>query len=801
LTLRHGNGYGGFSADGWQYEIGSPSPPREWFNVLFNRAFLTRISQVGRGESLYVAPSINTVSLPHRAFYVRDRETGEWWSPTGAPAGGPVIDFRCIHRPDCTVIESERVGIGVRIRVFVPVEGTVSIWTITLHNHTAERRPLSLFSSIPMVMTDGRWPGEFYNSARYDRVLGAMVVRADFSGSPKSHKSVGYVAARPHPTHTDGSEEAFLGGAGRWDRPAAVEAGELSDRPGLRERVCAALQHDLVLDKGGSWTVHLAVGCEETRNEVASSAARFTDPDGVEALFEETWAFWQDRIGPGWLTTPDEEVDLALNIWLKRQLVMQVWGRRWLDFINIRNVLQDAVGLLPYDAEPCRAALLDAFSRQDANGFMPRDWPVPPPAAARSPLPSRDREGVRVAAGGKAPSSVPPGEAGHRDIPIWAAWALAAYVNETGDEAFLKETLPFRDRKRPVTILAHAAAGLRYLAEGVGRHGLCLFGGGDWCDPLEGAGVEGRGESVWTSIGLVFAARALAPVAERAGQAAVAEELAHVADRMSATVNAAAWDGAWYIRGYADDGLRFGTHGETEGRIYLNPQTWAVLAGVADAGRARLAMESVRENLETDYGTAVLAPAYTRYVPRIGRLTEKVPGTAENGAVYNHAVLFHACALASLGEGDRAIDIFRRILPTVRQHPVERSRHIPMWMPNYYVPPACEHGGLASSLYLTGTVPWCFIFIREYVFGVRPGPAGLTVRPCVPASWRECRMVRPFRGDEYDLTLRNPHGLQTGRVRLELDGRPIDGDVIPLVGDGRHHRVVVTLEPAAREGR
>ena len=769
MAHRYATDLGGFSDDGFSYEIRSPHTPRPWTNVLVNGSFLAEVSQTGRGESLYMAPSVNTVSLDHRAFYLRDAETKEVWCPTGAPGGAPLLGYRCVHRPDCTVIESERAGIRTRIRVFVPVEGTVSIWTITVRNLTVERRTLSLFTYIPMLVTDRRWPGEFYNAARYREDLGAMIVDAQFMGSPAGLKYVGYLAADPKPDAVEGSEEAFLGGAGRWDRPAAVVAGRLANGVGLRERVCAAFQHDLVLDENGSFTVNMAVGCEETRDEAAVSAARFTGAESVDALYEECWAFWQEHAGSEWLATPDDEINLLMNTWLKRQLVMQVLGRRWTGEINARNTLQDAVGYLPFDAAPCRRELTEAFSRQEPSGFIPRDWPAVP---ALEPAIVSQR---------------------HRDIPVWAAWALAAYVNETGDVAFLAETLPYDGKKKPVSILDHAVAGLRFLSAGVGQHGLCLFGEGDWNDPLEFAGREGRGESVWTSLGLVLAARALEPVARRAGCVGAADELTRMADAMDAVVNDTAWDGDWYIRGYADDRMRFGTRGEPEGRIYLNPQSWAVLAGVARGDRADRCLESVRANLETDCGTAVLAPPYRHERARIGRLTNKVPGTAENGSVYCHAAMFHACALAVAGQGDRAVACFRRLLPTVRQHPVETSRHIPIWMPNYYVPPTCEHGGLASDLYLTGTAPWCFIFIREYVFGVRPGPDGLTVRPCLPADWRECRMVRPFRGDSYDITIRNPAASRTGSVRIEMDGNAIDGETIPLVGDGRRHAVVVTL--------
>jgi cellobiose phosphorylase len=751
LTPPYANRFGAFSADGWQYEIVHPDTPRRWENHLINRTFRTAVSQTGMGASARVAPAQSTLSRPHRAFYLRDRETGEFWSPTGAPAGGPLVLFRCVHRPDCTVIESERAGIACRLRVFVPVEGDVAIWTVTLRNHTVERRRLSLFAYVPMFGTGERGAEQSSGSSSYDAARGAMVVEAPGTAA------LGYLASQPVPTHTEGSTEAFVGGADRWDRPAAVEAGRLSDGPGRAEDLAAALQHDLVLDDGASWTVHLAVGAADTRDEVPHAVRRFTDPDGIEALFEECWLFWQNAVGAEWVATPDNELNLMLNVWLKRQLVHQVMhqGERrtaeggievGLGEFRIPNseFLQDAVGYLPCDAGPLRRALRQVSEVQESSGALPCA------------------------------------------LPVWFGWALAAYANETGDAALLAEALPFRDKKKPVSVLEHAVAGLRFTAGDVGQHGLCRSGSAD--HPSEG------GESVLTSLGVVFAARALAPVAAHAGPTAAAQELAGIADTLSAAVNASAWDGAWYIRGYTGDRQRFGAHGESEGRIHLSPQSWAVLAGVADPERADLAMQSVQQHLETDGGTAALAPPYSRYIEHLGPMTQSAPGTAANGAVNVHAAVVHACALAALGHGGRAVERLRTLLPTVRQHPVERARHLPIWMPSYYVPPTAEPAGRASTTYRTAGVPWCFLFIRDYLFGARATPEGLVIRPTMPASWREARLVRPFRGDVYEITLQNPEGLETGRVRLTLDGRPIEGDLIRPVGDGRHHQVAAIVE-------
>ena len=769
--LLYATRYGGFTPDGRSYVVTNPEPPRDWFNILTNPMYGAFVRVSGRGRSFYNLPDINLVNSENRAFFVRDRDTGEFWSPSGWPARRTLTDFRCVHSPTDTAISSEYLGIHVELRAIVPLAGDVEMWRITVANRSKRTRRISFFSSYPLVLSNGRWPLWYYNVCLFDPRLKAMVAKTACNRSPRGQKYMAILASDPGPVAHDGSELAFVGATRTLAEPVTVENGRLTNSIGRGEATVAAVQHDFRLKPGERKAIHLALGVGNDRRELARTAKRYCHADRYAREWKKLKVFWKKHLGKPIVQTPDAEIDLMTNVWIRRQLVMQVLTERaGSGGRNARNTIQDAFGYLPFDAAPARQRIVDACSYQYTTGLIPMDWPR---------MPELDLEGRST----------------YLDGAIWILVLLAAYVRETGDWKFLDRVFVYRDGKTRDSVLDHMIAALRLLVKERGAHGLTLFKGGDWNDPLE-AGPKGRGESTWTSMAIVWAINEFLPVLTQCGRAREAAELSAAAAELKRAVNGHCWDGAWYLRGFTDLGRKFGCAKDKEGRIYLNAQTWSVLSGIAPAERAATAMKSANRLCNTRYGAMLLAPPYTEFQPDLGRLTQKLAGVAENASVYNHAVMFKAYAECLMGDGDVAYDTVRRILPTARQNPPEKTLHIPMWMTNCYEL-AC-HGvpGRATDLYYTGTVPWFMLVVLEKMLGIRAGFDGLEINPCLPRRWKQCRGVRHYRGGEYHIRIRNPHGLKAARVSIVCDGTALPGNVLPI-GKGKHH-VEVTLQRHAQ---
>lgn len=387
------------------------------------------------------------------------------------------------------------------------------------------------------------------------------------------------------------------------------------------------------------------------------------------------------------------------------------------------------------------------------------------------------------------PRSLPRGESvdakyfsslSHKDTPVWFALAVAGYACETGDLAFLTGTnAKYAGSQIEDSILDHVIRGLDFMVRDVGRHGLSLLGGGDWTDPLDAAGVKGSGESVWLTEALVLALKQTMPVLDACGRREKATEWRNAAAGLSDAINRHGWDGQWYRYGYTDDGNVIGSAADSEARIWLNSQSWAILAGVADDERTRQVLDAVERHLDGPHGIAVLTPPYTRYRQDIGELSTKAAGVAENGSCYNHAGTFMAAARLRAGKGAAGVRTLARILPTNPENPADNSQMVPIFVPNEYNGPDAVTAGRAANKFFSGTCAWMLMIAANDLAGARAAMDGLTVDPCMPADWRSMQLVRPWRSCTYDIRITKPLGIEKGKVVVMLDGKKLPGNVIP----------------------
>jgi cellobionic acid phosphorylase len=512
--------------------------------------------------------------------------------------------------------------------------------------------------------------------------------------------------------------------------------------------------------------------------EIDTIRERYLVPGG----FESAQTAYRDFLSPAKgcleVATPNRHFDQFVNQWLPRQVYYHGSANRLTLDAQTRNYLQDNMGMAFIDPAVSRDALRKALAQQLDDGNMPEGILL--------------RSGVAL----KYINQVP-----HTDHCIWLPVCLQAYLDETGDDAFLSEVIR-DDRQQAATVFERVTNALRWQSAARDARGLSLIAQGDWCDPMNMVGPAGRGVSGWLSIALVHALQIWCALSRRMHYDDVAEEFDAVVAELRDAIDEHLWDGAWYARGITDSGRRFGTDADQEGRVYLNPQSWALLANVASSEQRQKLLAAVQQQLETPYGAALLAPAYTQMREDIGRVTQKFPGTAENGAIYNHAAAFYIAALYEIGESERAFEQLMRAIPGPESADYLRRGQLPVFVPNYYrgaVQQFPRTAGRSSQLFNTGAASWLYRIVIEQLFGLRGCAEGLGVRPQLPAHWNRANVERSFRGAHINFRFRRDPG--HAHVALQCPEADIRNNVISGLEPGRRYIVQVQVPVAVNESK
>jgi cyclic beta-1,2-glucan synthetase len=560
-------------------------------------------------------------------------------------------------------------------------------------------------------------------------------------------------------------------------------------RPGLDP--CAALQLHLDLPPGATAHVHFMLGQAAGRPEALGLVARYRERATLEAAWRDLQRHWDGLLGAITVRTPDPALDVMLNRWLLYQVLSsRIWGRTGYfqssGAFGFRDQLQDVAALIHAAPAICRDHILEAARHQFEAGDVLHWWH--PPAGA----------GVRTRCS---------------DDLLWLPFITAHYVEATGDDTILSEELPFlagaplepneveryarfESGDRRATLYRHCVAALER-GRTVGPHGLPLFGSGDWNDGMNRVGIGGRGESVWLGWFLHATLTRFAGMSERMNDTDRARALRGQADELRSALEASAWDGAWYRRGYYDDGTPLGSAGRAEARIDSLAQSWAVLSSAAERPRAVAAMDAVREHLvrEQDGLILLLAPPFAGVEQDPGYIRGYPPGIRENGGQYTHAAMWVLWALAELGDVERAVGLLQRLLPirhALTGDAVARYRIEPYVLASdvYAAAPWIGRGGWT---WYTGAAAWAYRLGVEAILGLRPSHGGWRLDPRIPASWPEFEVVVRDGLTVVHIRVENPRRVNSGVEQMLLDGEPIDPPILPRLSDGRPHEVRVTM--------
>ncbi len=745
--------YGYFSPDGKSYSITTPKTPMSWMNYLYNDQFLTTVDQILSGQSKIVIGYVPTPFTDgNRKFYIRDRKSGAIWQPNGFEVKG---EFRCEHFVNKTVLHYEEEGIGTDICIFVPTEGFREYWTVTLTNRSAEQRELSLFSSVGLLDRGPMGGTCSYEDGVIDRY--SFPYHTFYHEKEKVEKthSHGYFMTDTLPASYDMSAYRYFGNYLSAGTPVAVENDTCSGIVGEVEPFVGAMQHTFSLAPGQSATVSFAVGQAVTVEEIKAVKAGFTAEYVAEELARSD-RHAEKLVGRSSIETPNPEFNHLVNHWLKKQATFLTRLNRMGVYNPIRNQYQDTMGYSMVQPEEAVDYMLRLVARQEKSGYT-KQWYM---------------------ADGSKPVKLCLLD--HCDADVWVILCICALANQNGDLSLFDRVVPYIDGGED-TVYRHLLQAVEYMSTDVGAHGLSLMHDGDWTDPINGIGKDGKGESTWTTVAMMYAIRQLRPICEARGDAKAVARLDEVYNAFDHAVNTYAWNGDRYIGGYDDNGIAYADTADQD-RILLNPQTWAIMAGAARGERLEAVIRTI-DGMNCTHGTYVNYPPFYEWDGRWGRISVKKAGTSENGAVYCHATMFKAFSDAAIRDGDKLYQSLLRTTPVNPENPVEINRQVPLFVPNYYYSlEGSPNFGRSSNAYGTGTVSWMLMAAMEKLAGVQATVFGLRVDPVIPKAWDEVKCTRTFRKATYRVTVRR--GAET-----TVNGKPFAGEYLPYE-DGGEYEVV-----------
>jgi len=796
--------YGRFDDANREYVIDRPDTPRSWSNYLGNTRYGAIVTNNAGGYSFFHSAVqgrftrlwFNNVPLdqPGRYFYLRDRDSGDFWSGSWQPVGKPLERFqaRCRHGTGYTILTARYDGIVTESTYFVPLDRDFEVWLLEVTNESDRPRRLSVF---PFVEYASEWaPYHDQFNMQYSQyivrceLVDGMIAQSichnlpedpqDFQNRDQSrHTFFGVVGGDPSGFDTD--REAFLGGPYRsYANPLVVERGACTGSLASGDNACGVFQIDVVLEPGERRELLVLLGVG--RAAVAGRAARreMHSPAAARAALEALRAHWHDRLGALVVESPDSDFDSMINVWNAYNcLVTYTWSRAaslvyagGRDGLGYRDTVQDILGVLPAIAGPARERLELMITGQASTGGA---MPVVKPFAHRP---------------GQEPPPHP--EEYRADDCLWLFNTVPAYVKETGDVGFFSRVLPYSDRGE-ATVFGHLRRAIEFNLERSGAHGLPCGLSADWNDTLK---LGYRGESVFVAFQLRHALATYVEIAELLAEAAEAEWARGRLAALDAAIEACCWDGEWYVRAFREDGSVIGTRRDPEGSIFLNPQSWAVLSGAATGERARRAMDSVHERLATPYGVMLCDPPFVKTDVAVVRAVLFNPGMKENGSIFCHPQGWAVIAEALLRRGGRAWEYYRAYMPAAYNTRAEIRQVEP------YVHCQSTHGrasprfGASRLPWLTGTAAWSYYAATQYLLGVRPEYSGLRLDPVVPADWGGFTVRRRFRGADYHITVENPRHVEAGVRVLEVDGVVVDpSSPVPVAPAGASVRVRVEL--------
>jgi cellobiose phosphorylase len=793
------NGMGGFTPDGREYIITTSErniTPTPWVNVLANARFGTVISESGlactwseNAQEFRLTPWSNdpVSDSSGEAFYIRDEDSGHFWSPTPMPRPG-ATPYTIRHGFGYSIFEHTEGGIRSEMSVYVAVDAAIKFTVLKVRNESGRSRRLSATGYVEWVLGDLRPKSALHVVTEIDPNGGALFARNPYN--TEFADRVAFFNAGDRSRTMTGDRTEFLGRNGTLRNAAAMSRSRLSGRAGGALDPCAAIQVPFELADGQEREIIFILGVGRGEDDAHNLAGRFCESAAAHDELKAVWQYWKHTLGAVQVETPDQSLNVLANGWLVYQtLACRFWARSAFyqpgGAFGFRDQLQDAMALIHAEPSLLREHLLLCASRQFREGDVQHWWHPP------------SGRGVRTHCS---------------DDYLWLPLATSRYVLSTGDIGVLDEPVHFLDGRQvnaeeesyydlpnrleeTASLYEHCRLailrGLRF-----GEHGLPLMGSGDWNDGMNLVGQHGKGESVWLGFFLYDVLLRFAEVAAVHGDAPVADRCRREASQLRQNIELHAWDGEWYRRAYFDDGSPLGSASNPECQIDSIAQSWSVLSGAGAPERTRMAMRALdRRLVHRDWRLIqLLDPPFDKSDLNPGYIKGYLPGVRENGGQYTHGAIWAVMAFAQLGDSQRAWELFALINPVSH---AESAEAIATYKVEPYVVAAdvyalSPHIGRGGWTWYTGSAGWMYRLIVESLLGLRLDVDKLHVAPCLPDHWKEFKVHYRYRETVYHITIvQGPAG--HGETSVTVDGVKRQGNVIQLVDDQQEHAVELRL--------
>ncbi|POZ88795.1 GH36-type glycosyl hydrolase domain-containing protein [Petrotoga sibirica] len=765
--------YGYFTDDGKEFVITTPKTPKPWINVISNGDYGMIISQSGSGYSWRTHASLNRITRWEqdlikdewgKYIYIKDDTSGDFWSPSWKPTCTEPQEFKVRYGQGYSIFETKYFDIKTNLTMFVSKNDPVEIWKLTIKNTSEKERRLSVYTYLEWNLGAAPdWHREFHKTfIETDFLNGLNCITAEKrmweipnekgQNWNRNWEYTAFHSVNEKIAGFEGSKEKFLGQYGSISNPNALISGEMSNNYGKWEDSIASLKNEIILKPGEEKTLIYLLGAASKKNtneSVGSLVKKYQTVENVEEEFKKVKDMWGEMLSKFTVETPDKAVDFMLNNWLKYQAISgRLWGRSAYyqtgGAYGYRDQLQDSQIFLYVDPEQTKNQIRLHAAHQFKDGSVYHWWH-------------------------------PISELGYKnnisDNRLWLPFVVLRFLKETNDLEFLKEIIKFLDGGES-SLYDHCIRAIHYNLNHMSSRGLPLIGDGDWNDGMNAVGTQGKGESIWLGHFLYGILKDFSVVCKKMGDLANMQRFMDEGEKLKENINKYAWDGEWYVRAFKDNGEPIGSKQNSEGKIFLNAQTWAIINDTATQTRSETAYRSAKKYLFKDYGPLLFQPAFFKPDPEIGYLSRYAPGVRENGGLYTHAGTW-AILAASKMKDPETYKIYKSFMPIYRGLEPDKYLAEPYVTPGNVDGPDSPYFGRGGWTWYTGSAAWYFIVGVEGIFGLKPEWEGLRIEPMFPEDWKEVKVKRIFRGKQLNITYK-----KSDERKILINGVEIDGNII-----------------------
>lgn len=804
--------YGHFDDDRREYVLTNPATPIKWCNYVGTLAFGGIVDTTGGTLLCKGDPALNRITkylawLPNSDFrgstlYVRVRKPGDdraqVFSPFVVPTLTKLAKWECRVGLGYSRWHAEHAGLSIDVTVLVPPGSTPLLQDIRVTNVSDEALevdvyPVYEFSHFDALkhLTNADWVPQTMTLRAHREPSGHVVLEQ--YAFMRRDTCVNYCTADKPVRAFDGDRRKFLGNneLGSWAHPLSLDAPTLSNSECVRGDNIAALQLGAgAIAPGATFRTCTQLGQEQNLDAARGSIERYRDLRNVDAAFEQLANFWQDYLQAIQVQTPDASFNSMVNVHNPRQCHTTKNWSRYLSLyqlgfgsdrgIGFRDSSQDLLGVMSHMPEEARVLAENLLSVQKRDGSaMHQYFPSTMEANEGDAREKEDRPKY------------------YGDDHLWIVLTVASYLRETGNLSFLDKPIAFYEKdKHSGAVLEHGSVwehlcrSLRFTWNNRGQHGLPLLGFADWNDTVN---LPTGAESLFNANLFGKALQDAIDIAGQIGKTAEAAEFSSYYDAMKKIVNDTAWDGDWWVRYYDEKGAPLGSQQNAYGKLFTNGQSWPVISGFAEGERAQKAMNSVLRLMNTKHGIKLSWPGYNGFQPELGGVSTYPPGAKENGGIFLHANPWVMIAETMLGNGDRAYQYYNQINPAAKNDCIDVFESEPYCYPQNILGDEHPQFGMGRNAWLSGTASWTYQAATQYICGVRATFNGLLVDPCIPRAWKELSVQRRWRGSTYLIRVLNSAGVSKGVKSMAVDGKAVDGNLIPMAKPNSTCRVEIVL--------